>query len=340
MGIARNDNKDDGVPESGDAAEPAVTDRSAAETTAEAPIAAAAATETPGQHESADGGRPAKPPKKQRPFWIELPILLAIAFVMTFLIQTFFFKVYYIPSGSMEKTLHGVADGGDRVLVNKIVFDFADPTPGEVVVFSGPPTWAVEASIPGPTTWYGRFFSSVGSVVGIAPPNEKDYVKRVIATGGQTVECCDAEGRVMVNGRPLTEPYIYQDLDFIAGSSDCTTAVKSQRCFGPIEVPAGSLWMMGDHRGYSKDSTWGCRGSLPGASCQGPIPEANVIGKAVLIVMPISRFQTIDSPDIQSSGNQAMPMAGGLLGAVGLRAGYGFRRGRTHRRRSRWRRSP
>ena len=106
--------------------------------------------------------------KKQRPFWVELPILLVIAFVMTFLIQTFLFKVYYIPSGSMEQTLHGVSTGGDRVLVNKIVYDFSEPEPGEVVVFSGPATWTPEALIPGPTR--GTASSSSPSVRWWASP--------------------------------------------------------------------------------------------------------------------------------------------------------------------------
>jgi signal peptidase I len=273
----------------------------------------------------------AAPVKKQRPFWVELPILLVIAFVMTFLIQTFLFKVYYIPSGSMEQTLHGVSSGGDRVLVNKVVYDFAEPEPGEVVVFSGPPSWAPEAAIPGPSTWYGKLFQSVGSVVGVAPPNEKDFVKRVIATAGQTVECCDAQGRVMVDGAPLDEPYIYQDWPFLAGTSDCQSAVKAQRCFGPVVVPAESLWVMGDHRSGSKDSSYNCRGSEPG-ECQGPIPVDNVIGHAVFIVMPVSRWDVISAPDIQG---------GAMIAGLGMLAlprpdlaGAGV----TTVRRSRWRR--
>ena len=250
---------------------------------------------------------------KPRPFWVELPVLLVIAFVLTFLIQTFLFKVYYIPSGSMERTLHGVADGGDRVLVNKVVYDFSDPSPGEVVVFSGPPTWAAEASIPGPSTWYGKFFQAVGSVVGIAPPNEKDFVKRVIATAGQTVQCCDAAGSVTVDGKALDEPYIFENFPFTAGTSDCTTAVKSQRCFGPVTIPADSLWVMGDHRSQSKDSAYYCRGNQPLGKCQGPIPKDNVIGHAVFVVMPVSRWQVVNSPDIQGAavlGTLALPLRG------------------------------
>lgn len=237
---------------------------------------------------------------KKRPFWIELPILIVIAFALTFLIQTFVAKVYYVPSGSMEQTLHGVANGGDRILANKIVYDFRDPKQGDVVVFAGPPTWAPEARIAGPSSWVGQALQAVGSVVGIAPPNEKDYVKRVIAVGGQTVTCCDAAGAVTVDGRSLVEPYIYEPIEFISGTLDCTTTQMSRRCFGPVTVPAGELWVMGDHRSDSADSSYQCQGmpASSGAICQGPIPVDNVVGKAIAIVMPPSRWGTIGNPDI------------------------------------------
>ena len=189
---------------------------------------------------------PAPQPAKKRPFWIELPILIVIAFGLTFLIQTFIAKVYYVPSGSMEQTLHGSTSGGDRILANKIVYDFRDPEQGDVVVFAGPATWAPEARIAGPTTWFGRPMQAVGSVVGIAPPNEKDYVKRVIAVGGQTVMCCDAEGAVTVDGRSLVEPYIYEPIEFIPGELDCSTTQMSRRCFGPVTDPGGRA--VGDGR--------------------------------------------------------------------------------------------
>jgi signal peptidase I len=245
---------------------------------------------------------------KKRPFWIELPILIVIAFGLTFLIQTFVAKVYYVPSGSMEQTLHGTASGGDRILANKVVYDFRDPRQGDVVVFAGPPSWAPETSIAGPSSWFGQAMQALGSVVGIAPPNEKDYVKRVIAVGGQTVMCCDAAGNVTVDGRSLDEPYIFEPLPFVPGELDCSTtdAQLSRRCFGPVTVPDGQLWVMGDHRSDSADSSYGCQGFPPGseASCQGPIPVDNVIGKAVVIVMPPSRWGTIGNPDIDP-GNPA-----------------------------------
>ncbi len=287
--------------------------------------------------------------KAKRPFWVELPILIVIAFALTFLIQTFIAKVYYVPSASMEKTLHGVESGGDRILASKIVYDFRDPKPGDVVVFKGPDTWAAEADLAGPTTWYGRAFASVGSVVGIAPPNEKDFVKRVIAVGGQTVACCDAKGNLTVDGRSLDEPYIYEPWPFEPGVADCTTGgdatrYGSQRCFAPFKVPDGELWVMGDHRSDSSDSSYDCLGLKPAAappSCARPIPVDDVIGKAIFIVMPPSRWGTIGSPDIDPSAmalgsgpTAALPMAGGLLLTVGLRGSLAMVPSRRRARRA------
>jgi signal peptidase I len=262
------------------------------------------------------GGRPGKPPKKKRPWWVELPILIVIAFLATFLIQTFVARVYYVPSGSMEKTLHGVQHGGDRILAYKLGYDFGSPEQGDVVVFKGPATWAPEASLPGPTTWLGKVAQALGSVVGVAPANEKDFVKRVIAVGGQTISCCDAEGRVQVDGVSLTEPYLFMDVanhpnwEWLPGESSCAvdpddpSRYRSFRCFGPYTVPKNTVWVMGDHRSDSADSTWNCRGLVPADNvhCQGPIPVEDVVGRAVAIVMPPSRWGGVGSPDIMSGG--------------------------------------
>ena len=144
-------------------------------------------------------------------FWNELPLLIVVALVLTFLIQTFLAKVYVIPSGSMETTLHGCTGcNNDRVLVDKITYRFADPRPGDVVVFRGPDSWSSEVSVAAAEQLAGpRGLQQLGSLIGLAPPDEKDFVKRVIAVGGQTVQCCDSRNRVMVDGKPLDEPYIY-----------------------------------------------------------------------------------------------------------------------------------
>jgi signal peptidase I len=275
--------------------------------------------------------------KARWPFWVELPVLIVIAFVLTFLIQTFVARVYYVPSGSMEQTLHGTANGGDRILAYKLVYDIRDPRQGDVVVFKGPDTWAPEADIPGPSSWIGKVGQALGSVVGIAPPNEKDFVKRVIAVGGQTVQCCDAQGRVEVDGVPLNEPYIYQPIDdqaWSGGTANCRPSVEdpsrytSTRCFAPFTVPQGEIWVMGDHRSMSSDSSYYCLGLTPEgvkqyqearpdhAACGRPIPVSDVIGKAVFIVMPPSRWGTIGNPDIMSSA--AGVTVGALSGPAGL----------------------
>ncbi len=289
--------------------------------------------------------------RAKRPFWVELPILVVIAFALTFLIQTFVAKVYYVPSASMEKTLHGVPSGGDRILASKIVYDFRDPRQGDVVVFKGPDTWSPEADVPGPTNAFSKAFAAVGSVIGIAPPNEKDFVKRVIAVGGQTVACCDSAGNVTVDGKSLNEPYIYQGWPFTPGSADCTTGgvdadhYGSQRCFAPFKVPAGQLWVMGDHRSDSSDSSYYCLGLKPAVAppgCDRPIPADDVIGRAVFIVMPPSRWRIVSNPDIDPSATAlasgpvaALPAVGGLLLTAGLRGSLALAPGRRRRRKRR-----
>ena len=125
---------------------------------------------------------------------------------------------------------------GDRVLVNKIPYWFGDPEPGDIVVFKGPDTWTPEVTVDEPSNWFTGALLWLGRTVGVAPPSEDDFVKRVIATAGQTVQCCDTEGRVTVDGNPLDEPYIFEN-----------TPIE-QRAFGPVTVPEGRLWVMGDHR--------------------------------------------------------------------------------------------
>jgi signal peptidase I len=226
---------------------------------------------------------PARNGRKRRklPFWVELPALVVVALVFTFLVQSFVARVYVIPSGSMEMTLIGNNGTGDRILVDKVVYDFHSPRPGDVVVFKGPPGWdQTEFYVDTTTNPVVKWLRQLAADVGIAKPNEYDLVKRVIAVGGQTIMCCDAQNRVVVDGKPLDEPYIYWQPGR-PGPAD-------QLRFGPIKIPQGYLWVEGDNRSNSNDSRY-----QNGGGIKGVVPVANVIGKARTIIWPPSRWQGI-----------------------------------------------
>jgi signal peptidase I len=267
--------------------------------------------------------------KKKGSLLRELPILLLIAFVLALVVKTFFVQAFFIPSGSMEQTLHGCPGcTGDRVLVNKVPYWFGEPEPGDIVVFKGPDTWSPEVTVSEPSNWFSGALLWLGRTVGVAPPSEDDFVKRVIAVGGQTVQCCDPQGRVTVDGKPLDEPYIYEPSPI------------SDRSFGPVRVPEGRLWVMGDHRSASADSK-----AHISDKYSGTIAVDDVIGKASVIVWPLSRFGLLHSPDIQGTdaagavpggGDPLPPVAPAVLvgpGAFALVAGWRRRRHRARRRR-------
>src|SRR3954466_6265445 len=249
------------------------------------------ATETPAAPTShRRGGRQSK---KKGSLLRELPVLLLVAFVLALVVKTFFVQAFFIPSGSMEQTLHGCPGcTGDRVLVNKVPYWFGEPRPGDVVVFKGPDTWTPEVSVAEPSNWFTGALLWLGRTGGVAPPSEDDFVKRVIATAGQTVECCDVQGRVLVDGKPLDEPYIFENNPI------------EQRSFPKVTVPEGRLWVMGDHRSASADSR-----EHMGDKYSGTIGVDDVIGKAALIVWPISRFGVVHAPDIQGADASSAPAA-------------------------------
>ncbi|MFJ2609577.1 signal peptidase I [Streptomyces sp. NPDC091279] len=219
---------------------------------------------------------PQRPP---RPFWKELPILVVAALVLALLIKTFLVQAFSIPSGSMEDTLLV----GDRVLVDKLTPHFGDkPSRGEVVVFHDPSDWlAGEPGRQPSSDPIVRGLQNGLSFIGLMPSaDEKDLIKRVIAVGGDTV-ACQGDGPVYVNGKALNEPYLYP------GSTPC-----GDRNFGPLKVPAGSIWVMGDNRQHSADSRYHMDESGGGA-----VPESKVIGRAIAVAWPLSQWKTLPIPD-------------------------------------------
>ncbi len=251
--------------------------------------------------------------RKQAPppgsIWKELPVLIVIAVALAILLKTFLVQAFYIPSGSMENTLQV----GDRVMVNKVVYHLRDIKRGDIVVFDGLDSFTPEVSIPEPTNPVAKALGWFGSLVGFAPPSEKDFIKRVIGIPGDRVTCCDTKGRVTVNGVPLTEPYLFP------GNT------PSDQPFD-ITVPAGRLWVMGDHRAASSDS----RAHLgdPGG---GTVPESKVIGRAFVVIWPVGHWSwlsnptTYDQPGLTRASAVAVagraltsPLAAGFLAAAPL----------------------
>lgn len=166
-------------------------------------------------------------------WWRDLLQSLVIAAVLALIIRSFLFTPFYIPSPSMEPTLYP----GDRIIVNRLAYRLGEPQRGDVVVFRYP----------------------------LDP--SRDYVKRVVAVGGDTVEARD--NVLYINGQPqppasyLPPGVVYSD-------------------FGPIKVPPNNYFMMGDNRNNSADSrVWGT------------LDRKLIIGKAVLVYWPLNHIGLI-----------------------------------------------
>lgn len=222
------------------------------------------------------------------PAWLEFPLLIIGAFLVAFVVKTFLVQAFYIPSGSMEDTLQV----GDRVLVNKVVYHLRPIERGDIVVFDGTGSFitgeVVEAER-SPIEAVGRL---LGEIVGLAPPRDTDFIKRVIGVGGDRVVCCDADGLITVNGVPIDEEaYLYRNNP------------PSKQPFDVL-VPEGTLWVMGDHRSASADSR--AHMGDPGG---GFVPVDRVIGRAFAVVWPVGNAQvleipaTFDQPALEGAGS-------------------------------------
>jgi signal peptidase I len=195
-------------------------------------------------------------PQRRGSFWRELPILLGVAIVVAILVRAFVLQTFYIPSESMEHTLNI----NDRVLVNKLVYDFRAPRRGEIIVFNSPPDWRGD-------------------------PSETDFIKRVIGVGGDRVVCCDTQHHLIINGKSLNEPYLDGD--------DGANLSASPDMFDVV-VPQGRLWVMGDNRYHSGDSR---EQYLRFHDVnKATIATSAVIGRAFVIFWPLNRFSWLSVP--------------------------------------------
>jgi signal peptidase I len=205
-----------------------------------------------------EAGGPApveEPPPKPRSLLRELPLLLAVAFVIAFLVKTFVAQAFFIPSESMVHTL----EVGDRVLVSRMSYHLHEPHRGDIVVFTSPfetQGRSNSRSLP------SRVVHTVLESVGLRQPSTEDFIKRVIALPGETVE--GRSGKILINGRELIEPYLAEEPigDFPAKT-----------------IPKGQLWVMGDNRNRSSDSR-----------VFGPIKKSKIVGRAILRIWPVNRL--------------------------------------------------
>jgi signal peptidase I len=183
----------------------------------------------------------------------ETAVLVVLAVLLAVVFKTFLIQAFYIPSGSMEPTL----DISDRVLVEKVSYRFGHVEQGDVIVFVHNDD---SLDTPQPNL-VARFFIGLGQAVGVTPPSDRDFIKRVVGVPGDKLSC--SGGRLFRNGAPLAEPYVQE-----GSTTDCT----------PVTVPDGKLYVMGDNRNNSQDSR-----------VFGAIDRSEVVGRAFVRIWPFGR---------------------------------------------------
>ena len=205
----------------------------------------------------------------------EVALVLAIALGLSLLIKTFLVQAFYIPSASMQNTL----EAGDRVLVSKLSPGPLEPAPRRHRRLRRPRRVADPARSSEPESPVRSAIRSTLTFVGLLPSDSGEHlIKRVIGLPGDKVACCDAGGRVTVNGVAINEPYLFpgnrpSDIDF------------------SVTVPAGRIWVMGDHRSVSEDSRF------HRDVHDGTVPVDDVVGKAFVVVWPPGRMEILHNPE-------------------------------------------
>ncbi len=209
----------------------------------------------------------------------EVVIVVGLAMIVSLIVKTFLLQPFHIPSGSMEDTLLN----GDRVVVSKLTPGVVGLQRGDIVVFTDPDHWLGE---PAPVDHSALHATLI--FLGLAPDDSHEHlIKRVIGLPGDHVVCCDVNGRITVNGVAIVETYLKPG-DTPAGG----------RAPFSIVVPAGKVWVMGDHRSDSGDS----RLHDDGTGATGSVPIEDIKGRAILVVWPLNRFTWLSVPASIYSG--------------------------------------
>lgn len=211
------------------------------------------------------------PRSRVRRVLTELGVLAIVAVVTAALVRAFVLQAFHVPSGSMQPAI----DKGERIVVTKL----GDVERGDVVVFKDPGSWLSPAEQPAGGE---GIFRNTLEFIGVLPPSDQSYlVKRLVGRPGDHVVCCDAEGRVSVNGEPLEEDYLFDDRP-AAQEFD-------------VVVPRDAVWVLGDHRSNSGDS----RAHLRDGTAF--VPMDDVVGRAFAAVWPLSEMHWLGEPDAFAS---------------------------------------
>ncbi len=210
-------------------------------------------------------------------FLRDVVVIVVAALLISFLIKTFLIRSFYIPSGSMRDTLQI----DDRIIVNQLSPEIIELERGDIVVFRDPGSWLMPQPEPerSPLESAGDF---VLSLIGLSVSDSDEHlVKRVIGLPGDRVTCCNDLGQLSINGIPIDEPYVR-----LPEGTKAVSGTDFQ-----IDVPEGSLWVMGDNRYDSGDSR-----------INGPVPIADVVGTAFVISWPFDRWQWLDGSPLTFDG--------------------------------------
>jgi signal peptidase I len=220
---------------------------------------------------------PVEPAKKKKSMWAqvaELPILIVFAFLIAVVIKTFLVQAFFIPSLSMLPTL----ERGDRVLVEKVGYRLGSAERGDIIVFARE---IIASQLPD-RPWYDDARTFVRELLGLPTGRENDFIKRVVAAGGDVITYTGTPRVLEVNGQRVAEPYLRRSDRDSAKITAVDCPGKMPATDDGCRVPDGQVFVMGDNRSNSMDSRF-----------IGPIDEADIVGRAFVILWPPGRFSTL-----------------------------------------------